>query len=472
MPRHKPFGLLHPLEIPDRPWLSITMDYIVKLPPSHGYDSIWVVCDRLTRYAHFIPCNETLDAPGLAWLFLDRIFRYHGLPDSIISDWGSTFVSAFWKELTTLLQVKHKASTAYHPQTDGLSERTNQTLEAFLRAYVSYQQDDWVDYLPLAEFAFNNNVNLSTNMSPFYANFGFHPSFEPRLTQTTNVPAAADLATRLERLHGELRAELKAAQEHQARYYNQQVSESPCYQPDQLVWLLRRNIKTTRPSNKLDHRRLGPFPIDRVISDIAYKLRLPTSLSRLHPVFHVSLLEPYHDPSDFHAHASPMPFVLDTDNTPTIHSILDSRRLGQRYEYSVHWEKSSSDEDSWIPLSDIPSTYNELLERFHHRHPRFLRPPDSVFYHDRSVIPTDATPSPASAPQVSSAMPPPEPTPTSAASAPATRRSPRRATIPPAAPRPPSPAPIRVNPRVSYTPPSQTTLRSGRVARPPPPRDS
>ncbi len=464
MPHHKPFGLLHPLEIPDLPWLSITMDYIVKLPVSHGYDSIWVVCDRLTRYAHFIPCNETLDAPGLAWLFLDRIFRYHGLPDSIILDRGSTFISAFWKELTALLQVEHKASTAYHPQTDGLSERTNQTLEAYLRAYVSYQQDNWVDYLPLAEFAFNNNINLSTNMSPFYANFGFHPSFEPRLTETVNVPAATDLATHLERLHGELRAELKAAQEHQARYYNQRVSESPRYQPDQLVWLLRRNIKPTCPPDKLDHCRLGPFPIEHAISDVAYKLRLPTSLSRLHPVFHVPLLEPYHNPSDFHAHAPPMPFALDTDNTPSIHSILDSCRLGQHYEYLVHWEKSSSDEDSWVSLSDIPSTYNELLERFHRRHPRSLRPPDSVLHCDRSVVPAD--PSAPSAPQVPSVAAPPS-EPESAAPA-----APRRSAVPPAAPRPPSPAPIHVNPRVSYTPPSQTTLRAGRVAQPPPPRDS
>ena len=89
------------------------MDYIVKLPLSHGYDSIWVVCDRLTRYAHFIPCNESLDAPGLAWLFLDRIFRYHGLYDSIISDRGSTFVSEFWRELTSLLQVELRHSKAY-----------------------------------------------------------------------------------------------------------------------------------------------------------------------------------------------------------------------------------------------------------------------------------------------------------------------------------------------------------------------
>lgn len=123
-PHHKPFGLLKPLDIPSRPWKSISMDFIVKLPLSHGYDSIWVVCDHLTRAALFILCLKTIDAPSLAWLFLDYIFRLHGLPDSIISDCGSIFVSKFWHELMTLLNITTHTFTAYHPQSDGLSTLT------------------------------------------------------------------------------------------------------------------------------------------------------------------------------------------------------------------------------------------------------------------------------------------------------------------------------------------------------------
>jgi hypothetical protein len=148
---------------------------IVKLPTSHGYDSIWVVCDRLTCAAHFIPCREDMSGSELAWLFVDRIFRYHGLPDSIISDRGSIFVSNFWSALTSRLNISSKHSTAYHPRTDGLTERTNQSLETYLRGYCSYQQDDWMDYLPLAEFVFNNAENASTKQTPFYANYAFHP---------------------------------------------------------------------------------------------------------------------------------------------------------------------------------------------------------------------------------------------------------------------------------------------------------
>ncbi|KAF7338861.1 Transposon Tf2-12 polyprotein [Mycena sanguinolenta] len=361
--RHRPYGPLQPLDIPTRPWLSISMDFIVKLPDSHGYDSIFVVCDRLTRAAHFIPCKESINAPELAWLFLDRIFRYHGLPESIISDRGAVFISQFWSELTRLLQVDVRTSTAYHPQTDGLTERTNQTLETYLRAYVSYQQDDWVDYLPLAEFAFNNSVNSSTQQSPFFANTGFHPTFEPRISEAAPavVPAAADLATRLERIHLELQAELKHAQEVQARAYDRHHDPIP---PD------------LQPGRLLDHRRLGPYPIECAVGTRAFKLRLPSYLSRLHPVFHISLLEPYNDPSEFHPHADPQPFELLPDDDPAtrVAAILDARKTGRRFEYLVHFTGASEDEDAWVPLSDIPRTADELLERFHRRHPRAPRP--------------------------------------------------------------------------------------------------
>ena len=192
---HKPYGLLQPLDIPERPWQSISMDFITKLPPSHGYDAIWVICDRMTRAAHFIPICESMNAPELARLYLDRIFRHHGFPHSVISDRGSIFVSSFLTNLMSLVGTKMRPSTAYHPQTDGLTERTNQTLKTYLRAYTSYQQDDWVNYLALAEFSFNNRTNSSTQQSPFFANLGYNPDFEIRITERTTNPAATDLAS-------------------------------------------------------------------------------------------------------------------------------------------------------------------------------------------------------------------------------------------------------------------------------------
>lgn len=461
-PRHKPYGLLKPLDIPERPWKAITMDFIVKLPISHNFDSIWVVCDRLTRAAHFISCRESMSAPELAWLFLDRIFRYHGIPESIVSDRGSTFVSKFWKELMNLLKTEIKTSTAYHPQTNGLTERTNQTLETYLRAYCSYQQDDWVDYLPLAEFAFNNSENSSTKQTPFYANYAFHPTFEPQITERSTVPAAADLAQRLEVIHAELRAELEFAQQVQSKNYNTTHKPDPDFQPNQLVWLLRRNIKTNRPSDKLDHRRLGPYKIIRKVhspSSNAYLLDLPSYLSRLHPVFNASLLESYSDPSQFHPHASPQPFQLDSDSDPIldIQSLRDCRKIGHRYEYLVHWKSLSSDEDSWVPLSDIPTSCNEMIERFHRRHTKAPRP-HLIAINKSFSIPSDldlvepSTPS-SSDPAPSEpvlAMP-------SVPSAPA---------VPVAFVRPATPPAPRMNLREVYVPPSRTTTRTGRVSRP------
>jgi hypothetical protein len=456
-PRHKPYGLLQPLDIPSRPWKALSMDFIVKLPASHNYDSIWVVCDRLTRYAHFIPCQETLSAPDLAWLFLDRIFRLHGLPDSIVSDRGSVFISKFWTELTALLKIDTRTSTAYHPQTDGLTERTNQTLETYLRAYCSYQQDDWVDYLPLAEFAFNNLENSSTHQTPFFANYAYHPTFEPQITERSTVPAATDLAARLDMIHEELRAELQSAQDTQAKYYNRKASVAPEFKPDQLVWLLRRNIKTTRPSLKLDHRRLGPYPIVRKIGSSAYLLRLPSYLSRLHPVFNVSLLEPYIDPSDFHTHSAPLPFTLADDPANDIKTILDCRKTGHRYEYLVRWKSLPESDDSWLPLSDIPTSFNELIERYHRRHPRSPRPHviDMNKNYHASFVATDyLLPSSSQIPLPAASPAPPEPP------------APALAAVPPAAARPPSPVAIRQRLRSEYVPPTQTTTRGGRVSRP------
>ena len=449
-PRHKPYGLLQPLEIPDRPWRSISMDFIVKLPASHGCDSIWVICDRFTRAAHFIPTVETLTAPDLALLFLNHVFKYHGLPESIVSDRGSVFVSQFWREVMRLIDVKLKPSTAYHPQTDGLTERTNQTLETYLRAYCSYQQDDWVDYLALAEFAFNNLVNSSTQQTPFFANLGFHPTFEPRITERSTVPAAANLAACLEIIHQELRTELAQANETQARYYNSRALPAPEYQPGDLVWLLRHNIKTTRPSDKLDYRKLGPFPIVARKGRSAYHLRLPHTLSRLHPVFNVSLLKPYRGPLD---ETTPACVVLDGNSTPEFALVLDSRKVGRRYEYLLSWKNLPVSENSWVPHSDLPSTLDELLERFHRRHPTLPRPHQVDISWDRSLPCSNQTAS-VHDPLAPTGDPVPS-TPPSDSHTPF---------VPLHAPSPPQP--LRA---IGYAPPTKTTLRSGRVSRPLPP---
>ena len=172
--RHQPYGLSSPLELPYAPWQSIAMDFITELPISDGCDQLWVIIDRFTKMAHFLPLRrEGKTAAELAIIFAREVWKYHGLPTDNVSDRDSRFTSETWKEFLRLSGIRPRMSTAFHPQTDGQTERLNQTIEAYLRAFVGKEQDDWVRLLPMAEFAYNNSTTTGNIMSPFYANYGF-----------------------------------------------------------------------------------------------------------------------------------------------------------------------------------------------------------------------------------------------------------------------------------------------------------
>ena len=211
IPRHRPYGLLRPLKIPKKPWTSISMDFIVDLPPSKEFDSIFVVVDRLTKMTHFVSCNKTVTGEEIARLFIDNVYKYHGLPDDIISDRRTQFTSKFWQSLFKILQVEIKLSSAYHPQTDGQTERVNQVLEQYLRCSINYHQDNWVELLPLTEFVYNNTIQDSTKQTPFFVNYGHHPRFDQFQLSTSKNPAAQDLATRLLEIQKDMKIELLEA---------------------------------------------------------------------------------------------------------------------------------------------------------------------------------------------------------------------------------------------------------------------
>ncbi|SPQ99093.1 unnamed protein product (mitochondrion) [Plasmodiophora brassicae] len=330
IPRHKPAGLLTPLPLPTALWSSISMDFIVKLPRSIGFDSILVVVDRFSKMAHFIPCNETTTAAQLADLFLCNIFRLHGLPTDIVSDRGPQFISKFWKQLLNRLGVQRNLSSARHPESDGQTERVNQTLEQYLRTYVNFQQDDWASWLPIAEFAYNDACHSSTGMSPFFANYGYHPAFHdlrPRTSASSN-PSADERAEFLHTLRTVLKQNLSNAIHAMKRFADARRSPHPSYKPGDLVMLRKGALRTGRPCDKLDVRMLGPYPVVKVINAVAYELELPPTC-RIHNVFHASLLEPYvasvipgrHQPP-------PDPIVVDGEAEPLylVNNILDSSR--------------------------------------------------------------------------------------------------------------------------------------------------
>jgi len=170
-----PTGKLRPNKVPERLWQHISVDFIMKLLVSKGHDSILVVCDRFSKMSHFVATTEKTTAEGLARLFRDNMWKLHGLPESVISDRGSQFAAGLTKELNKMLGIETKLFMAYHPQTDRQTERTNQELEQYLRMYINHRQNNWSEWLAMAEFAFNNKVHTATKISPFKVNYRREP---------------------------------------------------------------------------------------------------------------------------------------------------------------------------------------------------------------------------------------------------------------------------------------------------------
>lgn len=366
--RGKPFGELVPIPIPSQPWKSISMDFITDLPRSQGYDSILVVVDRFTKMAHFIPCKKSITAVETAKLVLSNIVRLHGVPDEIISDRGPQFASKFWKELLTSLGVRVKLSSAFHPETDGQSERVNQILEQYLRCSVNYLQDNWVDLAPLAEFAYNNSVHRSTGMSPFFLNYGHHPRFGPSASMFAPNPTANELVTTLQRAHDLAREQIKKAQAQYKYHADKKREPTPDIKPGDYVWLVSQNVQTTRPCRKLDYKKLGPFEVTEKINPVAFRLKLPPAW-RIHDVFHVSLLVPFKRNRFSGRHLSlPPPDIINDAPEYEVEEILDSKIYRKKLYYLVHWKGYDISERTWEPTENLENA-KELVSKFHHQNP-------------------------------------------------------------------------------------------------------
>jgi hypothetical protein len=249
-------------------------------------------------------------------------------------------------------------------------------METYLQCYVNYRQDNWVELLPLAQFAYNTSEQGTTAITPAFANFGFHPkSYDIPLSQNTNSDIAIKKVEDMKELQEQLSLDIKFFAARSAEYYNRKHSMEPTLKEGDKVYLLRRNIDTKRPSNKLDHKKLGLFKIDKKVGPVNYKLKLPNTM-RIHPIFHISLLEPAPDgaPDALYTEAEP----INPNAIYEVEKILDYKYIRGTLYYLIKWEGYPDSENIWELVKNLNCPRD--LEEFYQRNPR-LPARQKVQYH-------------------------------------------------------------------------------------------
>ena len=265
-----------------------------------------------------IPCTKTIDAAGVALLFFNHVFKRFGLHNTLISDQGPQFASAFARELARLLHYDIRLSTAYHPQTDGQTERTNQEIETYLRIFCTNNPKSWTDLLTTAEFQHNTAPHHSTKVSPFSLLLGYEPRAYPSLGKTF-LPALEKRLSHLDKAH----QEALAAHELSCRLMSNRITQkfSPWKTGDR-IWLEATHLRINYPSRKLAPKRLGPFEILQVLSPLTYRLKLPPTW-KIHNVFHASLLSSYKEtPTHGPNFPSPPPDLVNSEEEYEVERIL------------------------------------------------------------------------------------------------------------------------------------------------------
>ncbi|KAL0560646.1 hypothetical protein IC582_001055 [Cucumis melo] len=369
-PRQKPAGLLQPLSIPEWKWENVSMDFITGLPRTlRGFTVIWVVVDKLTKSAHFVPGKSTYTASKWAQLYMSEIVRLHGVPVSIVSDRDARFTSKFWKGLQTAMGTRLDFSTAFHPQTDGQTERLNQVLEDMLRACALEFPGSWDSHLHLMEFAYNNSYQATIGMAPFEALYGRccrspvcwgevgeQRLMGPELVQSTNEAIQ------------KIRSRMHTAQSRQKSYADVRRKDLEFEIGDKVFLKVApmKGVLRFERRGKLSPRFVGPFEILERIGPVAYRLALPPSLSAVHDVFHVSMLRKYvSDPSHVVDYE---PLEIDENLSyveQPVEVLAREVKMLRNKEIplvKVLWRNHRVEEATWEREDDMRSRYPELFE--------------------------------------------------------------------------------------------------------------
>nr|CAE05320.2 OSJNBa0056L23.18 [Oryza sativa Japonica Group] len=366
----KPAGLLQPLKIPEWKWEEIGMDFITGLPrTSAGHDSIWVVVDRLTKVAHFIPGQNNLHGEkACRVIHCARVECLHGVPKKIVSDRGSQFTSKFWQKLQSELGTRLNFSTAYHPQTDGQTERVNQILEDMLRACVLDFGGSWDKNLPYAEFSYNHSYQASLQMSPNEALYG-RKCRTPLLWDQTGERQVfgTDILREAEEKVKIIQERLRVAQSRQKSYADNRRRDLVFEEGDYVYLRVTplRGVHRFQTKGKLAPRFVGPFKIVSRRGEVAYQLELPPSMAGIHDVFHVSQLKKcLRVPTE---EADPDRIELQEDLTyvekPVRILEVSERKTRNRVIRfcKVQWSNHSEEEATWEREDELKSAHPHLF---------------------------------------------------------------------------------------------------------------
>lgn len=363
----KPGGLLQSLQIPNRRWAHVSLDFITGLPLTvRQHDAILTMVDSLSKMAHFVPTTTTASAADVVALLADRLVRYHGLPSVLISDRDPRFVAEVWELFCKRFAIKRALSSSWHPQTDGQTERVHRTLEQVLRTYIQSDETAWEDLLPATELAYNCTVHNSTGLTPFEVMIGENPLRASDLDLVDELePTTTPPMTKLfQQLVDRAAAHIAIAQAQQQHYANNKRRHVEFKVGDE-VWVSTRFMQP-RGVAKFQQRFIGPFKVLARVGKVAYRLALPPSMLQ-HPVFHVSLLQQHiARPSHMRQVEGWDPVVAAAegeDATYEVEHILDVRGEGPQQEYLVQWKGYPKEAASWEPLENLTGC-KDLLRAF------------------------------------------------------------------------------------------------------------
>jgi len=306
------------------------------------------IVDRLTKYTMFISFKKTTTASVLMYIILQELINNHGLSKEFITDRDKLFTSKFWETLTAELRINHKMLTTYHPQTNGQSEQMNQTVETYLRHYVNRNQNNWVQLLSTAQFAYNNTQNKTTEETPFRANCEYNPKVcqEPQAHESQSQKAILNI-TEIKKLHKDLTNRIQQQSE--------QTTEVKPFAVEERVYLRTDNIHVKWRSKKLNNKSIKLFKVKRNIKKISYKLDLLKKM-RIHPVFHASMLQCCNQ-------FIPLQIIetsVELNEEYQVENILEKRMISGKAHYLIKWKGYNTSENTWELIENLNSCVRTL----------------------------------------------------------------------------------------------------------------